>query len=65
MVFKLAIASIAFATAASAAITKRVTCPDGNVTSNQAVSNTPLGYRCKRANNDFRFIVLRFLPIAR
>lgn len=38
MVFKLALASLALAAATNAAHIKRVTCPDGNVTSNEAVS---------------------------
>ena len=38
MVLKLAVATVALAASASAALTKRVTCPDGNVTSNEAVS---------------------------
>lgn len=37
MVFKLAVATIALAAYAGAAHVKRVTCPDGNVTSHAAV----------------------------
>lgn len=37
MIAKLAVASIALAASVSAANIKRVTCPDGNVTSNEAV----------------------------
>ena len=44
MVFKLAVASIALATAVGAAHIKRVTCPDGNVTSNAAVRNLVLKF---------------------
>ena len=41
MVFKLAVTTIALAVSvANAALTKRVTCPDGNVTANEAVSTT-------------------------
>ena len=41
MAFKLALATVAFATAASAAVTKRVTCPDGvNTAPNEAVSTS-------------------------
>lgn len=36
--FKLAVTIVALAVSASAAHIKRVTCPDGNVTSNEAVS---------------------------
>lgn len=39
MVFKLALATVAFAALAGAANYKRVTCPDGNVASHSAVSN--------------------------
>lgn len=45
MVFKLALASIALAASVSAANFKRVTCPDGNVTSNAAVRGCCFGLR--------------------
>lgn len=44
MVFKLAVASITLAACVSAAHIKRVTCPDGNVTSNAAVRNLVLNF---------------------
>lgn len=50
MVVKLAITSIALAAFASAAHIKRVTCPDGNVTSNEAVRTLP-HYTTKNMHN--------------
>lgn len=61
MVFKLITATVALAASVSAANINRVTCPDGNVTSNEAVS--PISIVSARLDPiDLSLAVLCLLP---